>query len=78
MGKLIPFAIVLLLAANIVFAETPASRQSAQWFTRQQDIVYGRSYGAALTFDIFRPTGKPNGAALSLWSAADGSRRRNY
>ena len=37
---------------------------SAPTYTRQQDIVYGRSYGAALTFDIFRPTGKANGAGV--------------
>jgi acetyl esterase/lipase len=31
---------------------------------RQQDVIYGRKYGTALTLDVFRPTGKANGAAV--------------
>jgi acetyl esterase/lipase len=59
----------LLLAAELIFspaaafaADPPATTQLS--YTRQQDVVYGRSYGAALTMDVFRPTGKPNGAAV--------------
>jgi acetyl esterase/lipase len=33
---------------------------------RQQDVIYGRKYGTALTMDVFRPTGKANGAAVVL------------
>src|SRR5258706_6835009 len=33
-------------------------------FTRQQDIVYGRKFGTALTLDVFTPTAPPNGAAI--------------
>jgi acetyl esterase/lipase len=33
---------------------------------RQQDVIYGRKYGTALTLDVFRPTGKANGAAVVL------------
>src|SRR4051812_9016418 len=55
-------ALVVLICCSLTaaaFAEPPASqptKPSAPTFTRQEDIVYGRSYGAALTFDIFRPT----------------------
>src|SRR3954463_13783123 len=57
--------LVCISLVPIVRAETPASQPtSAPAFTRQEDIVYGRSYGAALTFDLFRPTGKPNGAGV--------------
>ena len=27
-------------------------------------VVYGRSYGTALVLDVFKPTAKPNGAAI--------------
>jgi acetyl esterase/lipase len=33
-------------------------------FTRKQDVIYGRKYGTALTLDVFKPTVKPNGAAV--------------
>jgi acetyl esterase/lipase len=39
---------------------------TAPSFTRIQDIVYGRSYGAALTLDIYKPTAKANGAAVIM------------
>jgi acetyl esterase/lipase len=32
-------------------------------FKRQQDVIYGRKYGTALTMDVFTPR-KPNGAAV--------------
>jgi acetyl esterase/lipase len=32
---------------------------------RTQDVIYGRKYGTALTFDVFRPTAiKPNGVGV--------------
>ena len=64
MNKSIPFLLVIFLSLSTVLAEAPAQPTTAPSFTRQQDVVYGRSYGAALTFDIFRPTGKPNGAGV--------------
>ena len=36
---------------------------AAEKFTRQQDIIYGRKFGTALTMDVFTPP-KPNGAAV--------------
>lgn len=35
-------------------------------FKRQQDVIYGRKYGVALTMDVFTPTQKPNGAAVII------------
>ncbi|HTN75913.1 MAG TPA: alpha/beta hydrolase [Pirellulaceae bacterium] len=40
-------------------------------FTREQDIVYGRKHGMALTMDVIAPTGKPNGAAV-IWIISGG------
>jgi hypothetical protein len=33
-------------------------------FTRNEDVVYGRKFGTALTFDVFTPTKNANGAAV--------------
>jgi acetyl esterase/lipase len=35
-------------------------------FTRQEDVVYGRKHGTALTLDVFRPKAKANGKGLIL------------
>jgi acetyl esterase/lipase len=56
-----PLLVCLLLAP----AAAPACRAAAEpGFTRQEDVVYGRKYGSALTMDVFRPTRAPNGAGL--------------
>lgn len=33
-------------------------------FNRTEDVIYGRKYGTALTFDIFRPNGPANGLGI--------------
>ena len=35
-------------------------------FTRQEDVIYGRKFGTALTMDVFRPTSNANGAGIVL------------
>jgi acetyl esterase/lipase len=50
------FAIVLLCGSIVHAADAS--------FTRQQDVIYGRKFGMALTMDVFRPTGKQNGAGI--------------
>jgi len=40
-------------------------------FTRQQDVVYGRKHGMALTMDVFTPSSNPNGAAI-IWVVSGG------
>src|SRR5207302_102584 len=37
---------------------------------RQEDVIYGRKYGSALTMDVFTPP-KQNGAAI-IWAASGG------
>jgi hypothetical protein len=33
-------------------------------FTRNQDVIYGRKFGTALTMDVFTPSKDTNGAAV--------------
>jgi len=33
-------------------------------YKRQQDVIYGRKYGTALTFDVYRPAGAANGLGV--------------
>ena len=35
-------------------------------YTRQEDVIYGRKYGTALTMDVFTPKENANGAAVVL------------
>jgi acetyl esterase/lipase len=55
------FTIFLALAA----AAVPALAAEAV-FNRQEDVIYGRKFGTALTMDIFRPKEKSNGAGVIL------------
>ena len=55
-------AILLLLALPTL----PTRAADDPAYTRQQDIIYQRKFGAALTFDLFTPTQNPNGAAVIL------------
>jgi acetyl esterase/lipase len=52
-------ALTLLLLASVApraFADEPPARQ--------QDVIYGRKFGTALTFDIFRPAKDANGLGV--------------
>jgi len=49
-------ALVILLSPALASADAPK-------FTRTQDLIYGRKYGTALTFDEFKPE-KPNGRGV--------------
>ena len=42
---------------------TGASHSSAQEFSRERDVVYGRKFGMSLTMDVFKPA-KPNGIGV--------------
>ncbi len=35
-------------------------------YTRQEDVIYGRKFGTALTLDVFTPKEKANGAAVVM------------
>jgi len=58
------FAVFLLLVPPFSQAQDKAD------FTRTEDVIYGRKFGTALTFDVFQP-GKPNGCAV-LWMVSGG------
>src|SRR4051794_20690486 len=57
----LPFALTwtALLAPPGLAADEPS-------FSRQQDVIYGRKDGTALTLDVFRPKAEANGAAVVL------------
>jgi acetyl esterase/lipase len=59
----------ILSLAPFLIAAVPA-RAAAQSthpsYTRKQDIVYGRTYGTALTLDVFTPADHRNRAAVIL------------
>lgn len=52
----------LILAGWLAIA---ASAVAGESYTREQDIIYGRKYGTALTMDVFKPA-EPNGAAVII------------
>ena len=55
---------LLFACVLMVSAVAPACRADGPGFTRQEDVVYGRKYGSALTMDVFRPTKNANGRGL--------------
>jgi acetyl esterase/lipase len=61
---------MLVLGAMLSLASGPAVAQEAA-FTRQEDVIYGRKYGTALTLDIFTPKGGANGAVI-VWVVSGG------
>ena len=67
---------VVLVAVMLAFA-TPQARgdDSKALFKRQQDVIYGRLPGVALTMDVFSPKDdakvKANGAGV-IWVVSGG------
>jgi acetyl esterase/lipase len=49
----------------------PAVAADSDNFTRTEDVIYGRKFGTALTFDVLRPKEKANGAAV-IWTVSGG------
>jgi acetyl esterase/lipase len=60
-----PLAMLLIVIAGATnfLAVNPVAGQEPS-FTRQEDVIYGRKFGTALTMDVFRPKGEANGAAI--------------
>ena len=63
--------VLLMVAAHPLFA--PAREVPS--LTRQEDVIYARKHGTALTMDVFTPKKNANGAAAILvvsggWSSA--------
>jgi len=48
-----------------------AADETAKNYNRQEDVVYGRKHGMALTMDVFTPKEKANGAAI-VWMVSGG------
>jgi len=57
MCAFLAFLTVAVSAGRVSAADAPA-------FTRQEDVIYGRKFGMALTMDIFTPKQNANGAAV--------------
>jgi acetyl esterase/lipase len=53
--------LLAVVAAAAIVAPLPAQ---APTFTRQEDVIYARKFGTALTMDVFTPKEKKNGAAV--------------
>lgn len=43
-----------------------ATAQADESYTRQEDVIYGRKFGTALTMDVFTPKQNANGGAVIL------------
>lgn len=59
MKRLVPFCLLLLCLSTV--STLPAAEPN---YTRQEDVIYGRKFGTALTMDVFAPKGKANGAGI--------------
>ena len=57
MRRLLAFACLWLAPLTTLAADGPD-------FTRQQDVIYGRKFGTALTLDVFRPKEHANGLGV--------------
>jgi acetyl esterase/lipase len=58
MSRLAAIALLALASASTgALADEPPP-------TRQQDVIYGRKFGTALTFDVFRPAKEANGLGI--------------
>lgn len=54
-----------LLSLALLFGPLLAAQAAEEGgYTRQQDIIYGRKHGMALTMDIFRPKERANGLGV--------------
>ncbi len=43
-----------------------AEGASGEWYSRSEDVIYGRKYGMALTMDVIAPKKDPNGFGIVL------------
>ncbi len=57
-------AAIALIALASSFATTPTPVIADEPPSRQQDVIYGRKFGTALTLDVFRPAGPSNGLGI--------------
>jgi acetyl esterase/lipase len=74
---------ILVLASLLGLALGTNARAEEPSFTHQEDVIYGRKFGTALTLDVFRPKKNANGAAILFlisggWHSDHRSIRRSY
>lgn len=62
---------LLILSALLATVTSAAPQDSATPFKRHQDVIYKRTYGTALTMDIFEPRENANGATV-IWVLSGG------
>jgi acetyl esterase/lipase len=55
-----------VLVLGLVMILSPALAADEPGFTRQEDVIYARKFGTALTMDVFKPKEKANGAAVVI------------
>ena len=56
---------VLIVSFSVAPVSTSVLRAAADAsYTRQEDVIYGRKHGTALTMDVFTPKQRANGAAV--------------
>ena len=67
----IAFLLLVVMLDSGLLAQGVAATQPS--YTRRQDVVYGRVDGTALTMDVFKPTGKRNGAIVVFLVSGGGS-----
>jgi len=60
--------VALCLAAGGI---APARGEDDPNFSRTSDVIYGRKFGSALTFDVFTPKTGAHGAAV-IWTVSGG------
>ncbi len=67
-----PQCVVLALGFTLAPGQVATSQpEGLPGYTRQEDVIYGRKFGTALTLDVFTPTGPRNGAAI-IWAVSGG------
>lgn len=64
-------ALLILCMGVIAFVAVRRANAEETSFTRQEDVIYGRKFGTALTMDVFRPKIAANGAAV-IWVVSGG------
>lgn len=55
--------LALLLSIAVLDPVRPVAAAEPPAFTRTEDVIYGRKFGTALTFDVFQPA-RSNGCAV--------------
>ena len=61
MKRSIALSLICLIAGSLTLATAAQAEES---YTRQEDVIYGRKFGTALTMDVFTPKQDANGAAV--------------